>query len=468
MTRRITLDSVPEEDLPQPGAVIGGKYRVLRVLGMGGMGAVFQAEHCITRKRFAIKWLLTRSSDARQSVRRFIREAQIASCIEHPNVVEVYDLHQEESSVFQVMELLHGESLAECLSRSGQLGVAEACRIMQACMEGVIAAHQAGVIHRDLKPANIFLCSARDGGPVLPKVLDFGISRLAHPTDFTEQSETRPGTLLGTPFYMAPEQMRGEPADQRTDIYALGVTLYEVLSGKKPFTGATYPELVVNISQGLTTPLDRTTPGVSKALAEVVARAMHREPGRRFQSVEALRDALRPFTAVAPPRASPARPRPSRRVVLAGALVLLLAAAGAWSWRQQTFSFSGRTQPTTTVHSAVSPAPEAAKPATTVQPSAARQPAPSSMSAGSSPDPSASDATPAPPSQRVGRVDTKDDKTSDTGHKSRPRAAQAPRVAKPEPRAGANQPARAPETVSPAVPATPPERPTLHLERDGF
>lgn len=282
--------------LPKPGEIIGGKYRIERALGSGGMGAVFEARHAVTHKHFAIKCLLPEIADRPDSLKRFIREAQVTGRFKHRNVVDVYDICQDEAGVFMVMELLEGESLAERLRRETRLSVSEACRILVPCMEGIAAAHQVGIIHRDIKPANIFLCRAHGREPEQPKVLDFGISRLtsaAPPAD--GMPTTVSGAVPGTPYYMAPEQMRAQPFDHRVDIYALGVTLYELLSGHRPFDAESYPELVLHIVYGEPKSLRDLAPDVPSALAAVVARAMHRSPDARWATVAEFAQALEPY-----------------------------------------------------------------------------------------------------------------------------------------------------------------------------
>ena len=304
--------------------MIGGKYRVERALGAGAMGAVFEVSHRVTGKRFAIKWLMPQLVATDGAVKRFIREAQVAGRFEHPHVVEVYDIGQESESLYIVMELLEGESLADRLKRTPRMTPAHACEVVIPCLEGVAAAHQAGVIHRDIKPGNIFLCRVPEGRPELPKVLDFGVSKLTTTSDQGDATMTRPGMVLGTPQYMAPEQMRGERVDARADVYAFGVILYELLSGRRPFNAQNFADLVLRVMTETPTPLDRLVPGVPAELSAIVWRAMAREPQARFASLGELIAALEPFrspgqqvplASVAPALPQPSPPSESLRAV---------------------------------------------------------------------------------------------------------------------------------------------------------
>jgi serine/threonine protein kinase len=293
----------PGSTLPEPGDLIGGKYRVESLLGTGGMAAVFEASHVVTRKCFAIKVLLPDLTQHDGIIKRFVREAQVAGRFQHPNVVEVYDIGQEGGSFFMVMELLRGESLAARLEREVRLHASTACHILVHCLGGVAAAHAAGIIHRDLKPANIFLCHGPTPNAELPKVLDFGISKHAALPGMPDVTKTDTGRVMGTPYYMAPEQLRSAPVDERIDIYALGVTLYEMLSGRHPFEATSYSELVLKITSELPPPLETLARDLPAGLSAIVARAMARNPERRFRSATALLEALEPYGGV---RRSPA------------------------------------------------------------------------------------------------------------------------------------------------------------------
>jgi serine/threonine-protein kinase len=285
-----------EDLLPKKGHVIAGKYQLEGTLGTGGMGAVFEVSHRITGKRFAVKWLLPNLTAESDAVMRFIREAQVAGRVDHPNVVEVYDVGQEGDSFYMVMELLQGEPLSEYLGREGKLTPQQVCSILIPVMSGLSAAHAAGVIHRDLKPDNIYVCRGPHGEHV-PKVLDFGISKMSNLAGEVTSGITRAGMVMGTPHYMAPEQVRAKPVDVRTDVYALGVILYEMLGGDLPFPGDTYSDLVLKIMTESPKPLGQLAPRTPPALIDIVERAMARDPDARFADVAELSRALAPFAA---------------------------------------------------------------------------------------------------------------------------------------------------------------------------
>jgi eukaryotic-like serine/threonine-protein kinase len=307
MTRRLYTSPGDGMERPRPGDVLGGKYRIERELGSGGMGVVYEVTHLVmTQTRFAIKWLLPLQGDPDAS-RRFRREARIAGAIRHPNVVEVYDVNVDDAGAYMVMELLEGESLAAYMARSGPLPPGEACRIMLQCIDGLSAAHAASVIHRDIKPANIFLCRDPHSGAVRPKLLDFGISRVLSAGTGTATTHTR-GAIAGTPAYMAPEQLTGQDCDVRTDVYSLGVTLYEALAGARPFEAKSDVDLAVKIATGNFVPLRKRVQGLPSGLVRAVTTAMKKAPARRFASAQELALALVPF---ARSDAAPARPQPS-------------------------------------------------------------------------------------------------------------------------------------------------------------
>jgi serine/threonine protein kinase len=287
------------QSLPVKGDLIAQKYLVERALGMGGMGAVFEVTHRVTGKRFAVKWLLPNLTGTADAVQRFIREAQVAGRFEHPNVVEVYDIGQEGESFYMVMELLLGESLKDFIDSRGKLSAREAADIMMPALRGIAAAHDAGIVHRDLKPENIFLCRPTSSdNSVAPKVLDFGISKVNELAGEVSAGITKTGMVMGTPHYMSPEQIRAKPVDARTDVYACGVILYQLVSGELPFPGDTYGELVLQIVTQDPPDLATIAPQLPEGFAAVIKRAMARAPEDRFATAAELGLALQPHASV--------------------------------------------------------------------------------------------------------------------------------------------------------------------------
>ena len=230
-------DAKPSQTLAI-GEVVADKYRIERLLGSGGMAEVYAAINIRTDRRVALKWILPALAASPEVLARFRREALAAGRINHPNVVTIFDVVEHQGSACLVMELLSGETLADRMKRTGPMAFVEAVAIMLPAMRGVAAAHAHGVIHRDLKPDNIFLCMDADGSIRDCKVLDFGVSKLTVADAATTGDITLSGNVVGTPEYMAPEQVRaGKHADHRIDIYSLGVVFYEMLAGRPPFVG---------------------------------------------------------------------------------------------------------------------------------------------------------------------------------------------------------------------------------------
>jgi serine/threonine-protein kinase len=279
---------------PNLGDVIAEKYRLDRVLGEGGMSMVFAAVNVLTGKQVAIKWLQPEVVKDEEQSQRLLREAQATSSIDHPNVVNVFDVGRHDGALFLVMELLHGEPLSELLMRGPQEPV-DFVRMMMPVLRGVHAAHRVGVVHRDLKPDNIFMCRDPHGEIREPKVLDFGISKLSGDKNMLEpgQELTREGTVFGTPQYMAPEQMRdARIADVRSDVYALGVIFYRAFSNEYPYDADTLTALAIRIVEGNAAPLHELVPSLDRGLSEIVMRALSLDPELRFQSVAELGMAL--------------------------------------------------------------------------------------------------------------------------------------------------------------------------------
>ena len=279
--------------LPRLGQVIGEKYRIEARLGRGGMGVVYRATHLVSRKAVALKWMLRSTTDG-SAHRRLLREALAAGRIDHPNVVDVYDVGQEGECAYLVMELLHGESLRARLERM-RLENSELIDLLLPALRGVSAAHRAGVIHRDLKPDNIFLCTDPDGSAREAKVLDFGVSAVLVPSTL-HPTLTDSATILGTPAYMSPEQLvSSQDADERTDVYAFGVMLYEASTGQLPFVADSYSGLVLAVARDQPRAPSKVRPDIPAELERVILQALSKQRQDRPQTIDALHDLLAPF-----------------------------------------------------------------------------------------------------------------------------------------------------------------------------
>jgi serine/threonine-protein kinase len=287
------------------GKTEGGKYRVVRLLGEGGMGAVYEAQHLVVGRRFAIKFLHPTLSTNAEIVARFQREAQAAGRLENENIAAVVDAGTaSDGAPYLVMEYLEGEDLAHLLFRCGPLSVPRATYIVIQACRGLAAAHERGIVHRDLKPENLFIGKRNDGSDLV-KVLDFGIAKLHVGGAGTGLTQT--GATMGTPCYMSLEQARGaKEVDHRTDIYSLGVILYEILTGTKPHPGESYNEILYHVISNEPAPLNSIRAGLPAGLAAVTNKAMAREASERYASVVDLMEALIPFAgrAVTPLRTS--------------------------------------------------------------------------------------------------------------------------------------------------------------------
>ncbi|MDI1481433.1 serine/threonine-protein kinase [Polyangium sp. y55x31] len=287
---------------PSPGDVLSGKFRIERVLGEGGMGVVLAAHHLHLGRTVAIKLLQPEALKHQEIVARFANEARSASRIQSEHVARVLDVGTlDTGEPYMVMEYLEGSDLSKLVKRQGPLAIEDAVEyLLQAC-EALAEAHVAGIVHRDLKPANLYLTRRADGSACV-KVLDFGISKAALVGTSPEaQQMTQTQSVLGTPGYMAPEQLRSaKHVDPRTDIWALGVILQELLTGKLAFQGSTVPEVYLAILQNPPDPLRTLRPDAPPALEAVILRCLEKDAARRFASVGELAAALVPF---APQRA---------------------------------------------------------------------------------------------------------------------------------------------------------------------
>ena len=277
--------------LPPAGTLVGGRYRVVRAIGKGGMGAVFEAEDTVLDRRVALKVLRRAELDDEQQLARFEREARAVARLNDPNVVGVTDFVRDPTwGPSMVLELLVGESLAQRLSRAPRLGEAELVDIAVQALGALERAHEAGMIHRDLKPPNLFLVTL-GSGLVVTKVLDFGIVKLLDAGQSPKL--TAPDAAIGTPAYMPVEQALGSVIDARADVYAMGAVLYEALSGELPYPDGDPMQVIGAILAGPPRDLADVAPDVSPGLVSIVMRAMARAPEDRYPSAAAMRAALR-------------------------------------------------------------------------------------------------------------------------------------------------------------------------------
>lgn len=276
------------------GAVLG-RYTVGRCIGRGGMGAVYEAVHNDLKKRVAIKVLDPKLVEDPEVSARFLREGESAARIQHPHVVDIYDLGTQDDITYLVMELLVGEDLRDLLKRTNPLSSVDAADIMLPVCAALAAAHARQVVHRDLKPANIFLARGVQG-TVIPKVLDFGISKIIDAP--LQQGITTTGAILGTPNYMSPEQAHGgRVVDQRTDIYSLGVVLYQCVTGIRPFVADSMYQILHRIVQGEFEPPRVLNPDIDTKLEAVMVTAMAGAPEQRYADMNAFGAALLPFAS---------------------------------------------------------------------------------------------------------------------------------------------------------------------------
>ncbi len=287
------------------GDVIADRYVIETLIGRGGMGVVYRARHRGTDRCVAIKRMLMSADGPPDLVDRFLREARVMGRIDHQSVVGVLDVGVEHGSAYIVMELLQGASLAKIIKKEAPLDVTRAIALLMPALEGVHAAHIAGVVHRDIKPENLFVVLGPRNEPINTKVLDFGISKFlaGSPEENTSSIETltRSGIIMGTPRYMAPEQVLGDrPIDAHTDVWALGAVLYEMLSGRVPYAveggiGA----LGAAMATQSVPRLDTLRSNLPPELVAAIHRAIEREPSKRHHDVASFARSLEPFSRVA-------------------------------------------------------------------------------------------------------------------------------------------------------------------------
>ena len=347
------------------GATLAGRYLIVRRIGEGGMGAVYEAKHTIIGKRVAVKVLLEKFLAKSDFVARLLQEARLASAIGHEHIVDVTDFGTtDDGRAFVVMEFLEGEALSQLVMREAPLPVERALRLARQVASALAAAHAKGIVHRDVKPENVYLVRRADADFV--KVVDFGISKAVKQgqgEDAPDYRLTNTGLLLGTPLYMSPEQARGEEdLDQRVDVWALGVMLYECLTGEVPFRANNYLGIISQVLTHEAIPPSRLRPelGISVAVETVVMRAMEKDRSRRYPTmvdVEADLDRLlggdqnvgagaMPIATTAPP---PSKPDRGRAWVWGAAVAALIGGVAMALARPEPRSVAGPAAPAASV-----------------------------------------------------------------------------------------------------------------------
>jgi serine/threonine-protein kinase len=341
-SRKMGYDTGRQGDSKEVASLVGrklGRYEIAGVLGAGGMGEVYRARDTDLDRPVAVKVISERIAQSRTAIERFEREARTVARLSHPNILEIHDFGRDEGVVYAVTELLEGKDLRDRI-RAGLLPLSKAMEIGIAVADGLAAAHSKGIVHRDIKPDNVFITST---GQV--KILDFGIAGLRAGTTEPGSSEapteslTQAGAVIGTVGYMSPEQVRGEQADHRSDIFSLGCLLYEVLSGKRAFQGETSHDTAMAVLNRDPDPIANHRPDVSPGVESVVRRCLEKEPDERFESARDVAFALQAITESG--RVSPIfdedKRRKKRRRFLAGATaaiaVILVLVVAYQMWR---------------------------------------------------------------------------------------------------------------------------------------
>ncbi|MEM9071096.1 MAG: protein kinase [Myxococcota bacterium] len=279
------------------GTTLAGRYHLVRMLGDGGMGAVYKAADQVLRRFVAIKLLHPSTAKNPAAVERFVREARSAAAIGHPNIIDILDFGYEHGRPYLVMEYLRGRSVSEALAAEGPMSVATACSIATHSLAGLAAAHDRGILHRDLKPANMMLIALL-GDSNFVKLCDFGFAALVVPTQRIDEGKTlTPArTLVGTPAYAAPERLRGDDRrDPRIDVYSLGVVLFEMLAGRRPFHAPTFRDLARKVRKEPPPALRAIRTEIPKALEQVVNKALSKDAKDRWSSAQEFASALVPF-----------------------------------------------------------------------------------------------------------------------------------------------------------------------------
>ncbi len=372
-------DTAPPTDATAEGSLLGGKYRLLRVVGSGGMGVVWEARNTWTQRRVAVKVLARsgvtggRATMPPDVAERFLREARATARVRHPHVVDVLDMGRdpERAETFIVYEFLDGETLRSLLERRGRLEPDELIRCLLPAMEAVCAAHAEGVVHRDLKPENVLLVAEADGA-VSPRVIDFGIAQLEEPD---EPGLTLTGAPLGTPRYMSPEQCRGaRDVDERTDVWSMGVIWFEALAGSHPYQGTSYNELIAQVLTSDAPKLAAIRADLPRHLTAAIDHALSRDRDARHPTmrafIAAIRDDVGAATVPSPRSSRGARGAVAVVVALALALVAMLVSARPPEHAARTVALAAPRPATGAIAAALTP-PTAPAPETPPPPATA-------------------------------------------------------------------------------------------------
>lgn len=285
--------AIPDD--PLVGRTVAGRFEILARVGSGGMGTVYRARQMPLERNVALKLLKEEVSWDPDTVTRFHREAKAMSLLQHPNTVRVFDFGQTDDEVlFLAMELLEGETLSERLTREGELDPTSAIRIVQQILASLHEAHAKGIVHRDLKPDNIVLADVQGHAEAVVKVLDFGIAKVFEGENDFDSLETQAGTVFGTPRYMSPEQAQGKPLDPRSDLYSVGVLLYQLLTGVPPFRDDDAVVVMAKHIRDIPEPLTQIAPTrpITRRLEKAVLKALDKSRDKRFQDADAFSAAL--------------------------------------------------------------------------------------------------------------------------------------------------------------------------------
>ena len=328
-----SLTTTPMARTDLLGKTIGNKYVVRAILGEGGMGTVYEAEHLTIGRSVALKVLHPKQMRKREAIKRFHHEARAAGAIGHPNICEVYDLGTlDDGRPYLVMEKLAGQTLADRVKAEGGLPFDDIADVLTQVLSGLVAAHEKGIVHRDIKPENVFL-TERVGCPPVAKLLDFGVSKMLSPPPQAvigaddDMDLTRTGMVMGTPYYMSPEQARGDRnLDTRVDLYACGVLAYEAATGRRPFVANNYNALLLQIISDNPPAVHTLRADIPPSFERVIQKAMSRQREDRYQSaaefqreLQKLRrpqsEIMRSKTPPPPPRRVPIEQRETSQIV---------------------------------------------------------------------------------------------------------------------------------------------------------